>query len=545
MPLKLGTQDVTLKLGSQDVTAYLGAEEVSAFDPTSIEGLSLWLDAADGSTLFQNSDGTTPATEAGDPVGYWGDKSGNNRHATQATAASRPTISGTALNGRRNLTFSQQGLRGSFSPEISSTNYTVAAVVQTNTGAFNNQRVFATAAATGNDFSSGRVIPVLNNGQVSGSLSAYTTTSASPVSGFSTYGLFTGVLGSGGVQNSINGGRGASASGTLTSATARFGVGETGHHDGTARFTGAIAELLYYSRAVTPAELRRIELYLAAKWGITLAPQVSNADAQDWVNRVYANGGTVSESTAAAVNTFCNAIDAASIRDRFYRLNLFCGDSDASLVAVRTPLYRGPSLGGTQYGNALDTNNNFVQGDYAETGASGGLIGNTTTKYLDTGLATDALPQVATGHLSFWTRGGSVSGVRRPIGAEATVQANRFFMDRRPVANGGDLIHWGSLAAGNNTDDDTAGLFSGSRTSATDLRFYKDGVQVGTTQTGSATMTATDKPIFVFAGNLNGTPAVFYERRMASYSIGDGMTASQMLAYYNALNAFMGALSRT
>ena len=29
MPLKLGTQDVTLKLGSQDVTAYLGAEQVS------------------------------------------------------------------------------------------------------------------------------------------------------------------------------------------------------------------------------------------------------------------------------------------------------------------------------------------------------------------------------------------------------------------------------------------------------------------------------------------------------------------------------------
>jgi hypothetical protein len=268
-------------------------------------------------------------------------------------------------------------------------------------------------------------------------------------------------------------------------------------------------------------------------------------EAVAWRDAVVDNGGSVSGATLAAVSDFCNAIDAAGIRDRFYRLNLFCGTSDASLVAPRVPLYRGPSLGGTQYGNALDTNNNFVQGDYAETGASGGLIGNTTTKYLDTGLATDALPQVTTGHLSFWTRGGSVSGVRRPIGTEATVQANRFFIDRRPVANGGDLIHWGSLAAGGSADDATAGLFSGSRTSATDLRLYKDGVQVGATQPGSSTMTATDKPFFVFAGNLNGTPGVFYERRMASYSIGDGMTASQMLAYYNALNTFMGALSRT
>ena len=33
-----------------------------------------------------------PATATSDPVGYWGDKSGNNRHATQAMAGSRPTL---------------------------------------------------------------------------------------------------------------------------------------------------------------------------------------------------------------------------------------------------------------------------------------------------------------------------------------------------------------------------------------------------------------------------------------------------------------------
>ena len=72
----------------------------TGFNPKSISGLALWLDAADGSTLFQNSDGTTPATAASDPVGYWGDKSGSGRHATQATAGSRPTISATALSPR-------------------------------------------------------------------------------------------------------------------------------------------------------------------------------------------------------------------------------------------------------------------------------------------------------------------------------------------------------------------------------------------------------------------------------------------------------------
>jgi hypothetical protein len=74
-----------------------------------------------------------------------------------------------------------------------------------------------------------------------------------------------------------------------------------------------------------------------------------NADAADWIRRVQANDGAVSTATANAVTDFCNAIDAAGIRDRFYRLNGFCG---TGLNACLVPLYRGPSLSGTQYGNA-------------------------------------------------------------------------------------------------------------------------------------------------------------------------------------------------
>ena len=65
------------------------------FDPTSISGLKLWLDAADSLTLFQNSNGTAAVTADGDPVGYWGDKSGNNRHATQTDGTKKLTRSAT------------------------------------------------------------------------------------------------------------------------------------------------------------------------------------------------------------------------------------------------------------------------------------------------------------------------------------------------------------------------------------------------------------------------------------------------------------------
>jgi len=51
----------------------------------------VWYDPSDLDTLFQDAAGTTPVTTAGQPVGLIMDKSGNGNHATQPTAAKRPT----------------------------------------------------------------------------------------------------------------------------------------------------------------------------------------------------------------------------------------------------------------------------------------------------------------------------------------------------------------------------------------------------------------------------------------------------------------------
>lgn len=50
-----------------------------------------WYDPTDLSTMFQDSTGTTPVTAVEQPVGRILDKSGNGNHASQSTAASRPT----------------------------------------------------------------------------------------------------------------------------------------------------------------------------------------------------------------------------------------------------------------------------------------------------------------------------------------------------------------------------------------------------------------------------------------------------------------------
>lgn len=49
-----------------------------------------WYDPSDLSTLYQDAAGTSPVTADGDPVGLMLDKSGNDNHASQSSAYSRP-----------------------------------------------------------------------------------------------------------------------------------------------------------------------------------------------------------------------------------------------------------------------------------------------------------------------------------------------------------------------------------------------------------------------------------------------------------------------
>ena len=60
----------------------------SAYGPPTTN-MILWLDAADLTTLFQDSSFATPVTTLGQNVGGWRDKSGNARTYTQSTSANR------------------------------------------------------------------------------------------------------------------------------------------------------------------------------------------------------------------------------------------------------------------------------------------------------------------------------------------------------------------------------------------------------------------------------------------------------------------------
>ena len=265
-------------------------------------------------------------------------------------------------------------------------------------------------------------------------------------------------------------------------------------------------------------------------------------DARNWRDRVVTNGGTVSAATLNAVSVFCAAVANAGIRDRFLRLNLFCGDSDSSLFAVRTPLYRGQSLGGTQYGNAMDTNNSFVQGDYAETGSSGGLIGNTSTKYLQTGLAVNTLT-VGDRHISAYEVVRSGGTYQTFLGTEsASVGGNQLGLR---YGSNAAVVQFGFHSGGaalNSATTSTGGHWLGTNINNQAGTIFKNAAIQGTASTTAARPGSEE--FYVFAFNRLGSPADLYAGRLGGYSIGLSMTPTQVSSFYSAMQAFQTALTR-
>lgn len=276
-------------------------------------------------------------------------------------------------------------------------------------------------------------------------------------------------------------------------------------------------------------------------------------EAADWRARVIANGGTVSGSTLQAVSRFCASISAAGIRDRFFRLNLFCGD-DLNLNAALVPLYRGPTFGGTQYGNATDTNAGglFVSGDYAENaGLSAALF---STKYLDTGLASSAMPAgvIDSGHLSAWH--GPIASVGADpilIGADnGATDRKRLQIQLRTSVVGLDSGRWGKLTVVNPSTGKQGARASAflltQRTSATNLEWWENTSVAGTAATSTTGIAGITFPFFVFRLNSTGSAAGDgAAAALRHYSIGDDMTTDQVTAFYTALQTFNTSLGRT
>jgi hypothetical protein len=244
--------------------------------PQTIAGLQAWYDASDASTLF---DATTSGSlvAADGAVARWEDKSGNNRHATQATSGSRPLRRASGVNGLGALDF--DGTNDWLSTSVSSfsglTSLSWFAVVKNDDSGANNRAVFG-ERVNGDD--GGLFFTKIGTSSIlysRGSANASTRVDVSEAVSFPTTPMMASMVTTSSTGTARRNGVSAGTNTTTTASVAylnAMAIGNSLSESGQTSilwWDGLICELIFYNSALSNTDRAAVEQYLISKWSIT------------------------------------------------------------------------------------------------------------------------------------------------------------------------------------------------------------------------------------------------------------------------------------
>ena len=240
------------------------------FSPLAISGLQLWLDSSDGSTLYDSTSGGSIVSADGSAVKRWEDKSGNARHATEATNA--PTLEVAEKNGKNVLNFATSKYLTCSFPDITFTSQTVFAVFRFSSSMESFGRVFTQSILNSQDYSiSGHYIPILRNTNL-GAICSYTNGGArSAVSTSNAIWYIARARHSGSsLTLSVNNAEGETYLFSLNRIfnIFRIGAGYTPPITAEAFANSLMSEIIVYNKNVSDSESEQITNYLNTKWAI-------------------------------------------------------------------------------------------------------------------------------------------------------------------------------------------------------------------------------------------------------------------------------------
>jgi hypothetical protein len=220
----------------------------TGFNPKSIAGLAVWLDAGAPASLTFN----------GSTISQINDQSGNARNGTQATAARQPSYSATDANGRPAITFPSGGL-SVVTPEWAFTNtVTVFAVAKNTNNSFGGMFQRGAVNERHAGFRNSGTLVARRGGSSDASVTF--TSSDYNVMQWS----FAATLG----RTTVNGTAGTDQTSSVSFAAdiKSLRVGSLG--DGTLGMIGGIAEFLYYDALISTTEAAAVRRYLGRKYNI-------------------------------------------------------------------------------------------------------------------------------------------------------------------------------------------------------------------------------------------------------------------------------------
>lgn len=232
----------------------------TSFNPITLSPF-LWLDAADTSTI----------TAVSDAVSQWNDKSGNNRHVSQGTAAAQPRT-GDLVNSRNALFFDGGDSLTRSAAGFPSTGARTLFAVARYTGSASFYQHIAIWGNTTITLNSSFGLTTFLDGTAYKGRLHYFVNNSSPMTTQTlrtqnAHQLTATYDGTGTSQIFANGQAGQTLSATVTTAVnGSFLVGDRTWTSGE-QWTGHICEVILYDRALTAGEQTTVENYLRTKWG--------------------------------------------------------------------------------------------------------------------------------------------------------------------------------------------------------------------------------------------------------------------------------------
>jgi hypothetical protein len=261
----------------------------------------------------------------------------------------------------------------------------------------------------------------------------------------------------------------------------------------------------------------------------TIDPYGYDADAARYIEAVErADGQRLELAVRLAINAFVVGCKADGIWSAIKASCILVGAR--TLSGALTPLV----------GTAPTNNGPFVSGDYNR---KTGLVGDGTSKYLDSGRLLSSDPLNSQHLCVFTTTAATSSSVQFPVyigGLAGNPSASHFGR----LNNNGTLFfrsrNSAAISAGAGSGSAT-GLIGISRGSASQFTSRLSGSGSPNSQSSESLST---RPIFVFASSdqLSGVAAATYANaRLAFYSIGESLALatldSRVTALYNAIGA--------
>lgn len=254
-----------------------------------------------------------------------------------------------------------------------------------------------------------------------------------------------------------------------------------------------------------------------------------------WILQVAANGGArASDNTLSSLSTFCYGLDSAALTSLMIAVNCLVPDN---LTAALTPLIH-------NQGFTLWTNNGYVAGDLTVNG----IIGNGTSKYLDTGIKPSvAFASINSGGITLYgttPQNGSNTDLGGGVGNAffqllISAYASNVYFDCWTQTDGrlttGNSLYTGFIS-GNLTGGGLRRVYEANSGLAFNTKATSNNLPVG----GPAACTSN---LFFDTSSDGGAPTANYCARRKSFAaVHEGLTSAQAQAFYNLIQALRTSL---